>query len=73
MFGLKIVTKKGFREIETAANNKAVSELVTLLRKKDKIILEPMTLFGDGQQITDCVFLGIGGSAITVWPRTNRQ
>lgn len=58
MFGIKIVTKKMFAEIERNAKNKAIAEIVELLRKKDKIILEPMTLIGDHQTITECVFFG---------------
>jgi hypothetical protein len=56
MFGIKIVTKKELEKIESIAKNKAMAELIELLRKKDKIILEPMTLVGDHQIVKDCVF-----------------
>jgi hypothetical protein len=67
MFGLKLVTKKQLAEIEWMAKNKAVADLVELLRKKDKIFIEPVTLVGDNQVIRDCVFLGTGhGPGIAV-------
>lgn len=57
MFGIRIVTKKGLERIEQNAKNHAIAELVALLRQKDKIYLEPVTLVGDGQVVRDCVFL----------------
>jgi hypothetical protein len=60
IFGIKILTKKGLEKLEGEAFSRAVSELVGLLRKKDKIFLEPMTMVGDHQTVTNCAFLGNG-------------
>jgi len=62
MFGIRIVTKKRLARIKRDAKSEAfaeaVVELVALLRRKDRIYLEPVTLIGDGLTIRDCVFLG---------------
>jgi hypothetical protein len=58
MFGIKIVTKKGFEEIREKAERKAIADMVELLLKKDKIFLEPVILFGDNQNVNECVFFG---------------
>ena len=43
-------------------------EIVGLLKKKDKIYLEPITMIGDNQTLSDSVIFGNdrGDSAITV-------
>ncbi len=66
MFGLQIVTKKKLAQIKSDAEDKALSNLVELLKKKDKIFVEPVTMFGDHQKVTDCVFFGLGGTALTI-------
>lgn len=68
MFGLKLVTQKMLRNMETDAHNKAVAELVELLRGADKIFTAPVTIktYGDNQSLTNCVFLGINGTALTI-------
>jgi len=63
MLGLKIVTKSGLVRIEQNARNQALADLVELLREKDKIYLEPVTIVGDGQTIQDCVFLGMSNES----------
>jgi hypothetical protein len=68
MFGLQIITKKKLNEIERNAQNKAIAELVNLLRKKDKIYLEPVTMNGDNQTISDCIFFAVSGNALTIYP-----
>ena len=60
MFGLKIVTKKKLREMEHIAKNQALCDLIALLKKSDKIFLEPVVLNGDNQEISNCVFLDCG-------------
>lgn len=60
MFGIKLVTKKGFEKIKQDAQNKSLADLVELLLKKDRIFVEPLTLIGDYQTIRDCVFLSGG-------------
>jgi hypothetical protein len=57
MFGLQIVTKSRLAQIKIEAEIKAVYDLVALLKKKDKIFVEPVTLVGDKQKITNCAFL----------------
>ena len=64
MFGLKIVTKKKMREINRNAENQALYTLITMLKDKDKIFLETVTLHGDNQTITNCAFLGCGGNLV---------
>jgi len=64
LFGIHITTKRGLEAIEIAAHNAAVSHLVDLLRQSDKVHLEPVTLVGDNQVITNCMFLGIKGTAL---------
>lgn len=66
MFGIRIVTKKRLREIERVAEDRAVAQLVALLRRKDRIYLEPVTLVGHNSTIQDCAFLGIEGTALTI-------
>jgi len=58
LFGMILTTKKHHQRELRQAEDRALSGLVELLRKKDSIYLEPVTLIGDGQVITDCVFLG---------------
>ena len=58
MFGIVIATKRRYRQELQRAEDRALSRLVSLLQKKDSIYLEPVTLVGNGQTITDCVFLG---------------
>jgi len=60
IFGLKILTKKRFAEVERCAEAKALYDLIGLLRKADRIFLEPVILNGDNQIVSDCVFLGYG-------------
>ena len=60
MFGLKIVTKRGLEKIKTEEYNKVLADVIELLRKKDKIILEPMAISGDGATIQNNLFLGVG-------------
>jgi hypothetical protein len=55
-------------KITVDAEHKAVGDVVALLRKKDKIYLEPVTMVGDGQIISESVFLGISGNAVTILP-----
>ena len=60
MFGLKIVTKRGLEKIKTEEYNKVLADVIELLREADKIILEPMTISGDGAIIQNNLFLGVG-------------
>ena len=64
MFGIVIATKRRYRQELQRAEDRALSRLVSLLQKKDSIYLEPVTLVGNGQTITDCVFLGSPGMNI---------
>ena len=64
MFGLKIVTKKKMREMNQNARNQALYTLITMLKDKDKIFLETVTLYGDNQTITNCAFLGSSSSLV---------
>lgn len=68
MFGLMIVTKNKLDKIKKQAKEQAISELVQLLLKKDKIYLEPVVINGGGARISDCVFfaVGEGKSALTI-------
>ena len=68
MFGIRIVTKKRLQEIEQAVADRAMAQLVELLRHKDRIYLEPVTLVGHSQIVQDCAFLGIEGTALTIKP-----
>jgi len=65
-FGFTILTKSQLHEIKTNAQDRAVADLVSLLRKSDKIFLEPVTLIGDNQIIQYCTFLGVQGNALTL-------
>jgi len=60
MFGIRVITKQGLEKLEAAAKNQALADLIDLLRKADRIVLEPMTLVGDNQTIAHNVFLGTG-------------
>jgi hypothetical protein len=71
MFGIKIVTKKGMAQIESNAKNQAIIELVELFKKKDKIFIEPVTLIGDNQNISNCAFLIVNGVGVTIMPPNN--
>lgn len=70
MFGIRVVTRKGLEKIKQDAKSQAFAEamveLVALLRCKDRIYLEPVTLVGHSQTVQDCAFLGIEGTALTV-------
>lgn len=66
MFGIKILTKRGLAEIKRNAKNQAVVDLIALLKQKDKIYIEPVTLVGDNQTIGNCAFIGISGNALTI-------
>jgi len=70
MFGIKILTKRGLAEIKNNAKNQAVVDLIALLKQKDKIYIEPITLIGDNQTLENCAFIGISGNALTVIPKT---
>ena len=63
-FPLMILRRKKFaahvRLIRREAHDEAIVEIIELLRKKDKIFLEPVTIVGSNQTITNCVFLGTG-------------
>lgn len=63
IFGLLILTESDLRsttnEIRIEAENKAVRDLVDLLRQTDKIYLEPVTM-GENATIRNCTFLGNG-------------
>ena len=76
MFGIKILTKKRLKErekkIAKIAYNKAISDIIDLLRGADKIVLEPMTVVGH-VKLTDCVFLGIDRDALTVMPKPDKN
>jgi len=58
MFGLKLITQKQLAEINRSAYNEALANIIALLRNKDNIYLEPVTMEGSGQTITNCAFLG---------------
>jgi hypothetical protein len=58
MFGLQIVNKKKLEEIKASAKGDAFIELMNILRNKDKIFLDPVTLVGNNQTITNSVFFG---------------
>ena len=51
------VTKKKMRQISREQHDQALAEFVQMLRKKDKIYLEPVTLVGDNQNIQNCMFI----------------
>jgi len=60
MFGLRIVTKKKLVEINDKARKEAIGDIVDLLNKKDKIYLEPVTIYAPegGLKVTENVFFG---------------
>jgi hypothetical protein len=59
---MKLLTNKQYtamqRGMVAEAQVKAYDDLIAILRKADHVFLEPVTLEGDGQTISDCVFLG---------------
>ena len=58
MFGLRIVTRRGLGRIRARAYNDALGDIVAMLRNRDAIYLEPVTLVGDYATIQNCAFLG---------------
>jgi len=70
MFGIRVVTKKKLEKVKQDAKSQAFAEamveLVALLRHKDRIYLEPVTLVGHSQTVQNCAFLGTRGTALTI-------
>ena len=58
------IRKKKFESKLRDAKSEALWEFVNLLRTKDKIYLEPLTLVGDGHSIGNCAFFGTPGMEI---------
>lgn len=62
MFGLKIIKKKTFeKEIKRAEKNgerEGLWSIVDLLKKKDMIFLDEVTVKGKNSIIKDCAFFG---------------
>jgi hypothetical protein len=68
MFGITIMTNKKRAElmhgVKTQAESDTFNKMVWLLRQKDKIYLDPLTLWGDNQTVTNCAFFGNPGMNI---------
>lgn len=68
MFGIRILTRCKMQkikdEIRTETYRQAIADILALLNKKDKIILEPMTIEGPST-FSDCVFIG-SNNAVTI-------
>jgi len=58
------IRKKKLERKLRDAKSEALWEFVNLLRTKDKVYLEPLTLVGDGHSIGNCVFFGSPGMEI---------
>lgn len=77
IFGIQILTKRGQAKLEHDMKCRATGEMVEFLRNnKNKIILdpkiiddktisEPLTIIGNSQLVTNCIFTGIDGAAVT--------
>jgi len=67
MFGIKILTKKKYqislKEAHEEGERHAMVKLVELLRQKDKIYLEPVTIIGSHEIVQNCAFLSTGSKA----------
>lgn len=67
LLGIVITTRRQREKELQVAEDRALFGMVDLLRKKDKIYLEPVTLVGDRQIVVDNVFLGpMAGPMLTV-------
>ena len=58
------IRKKKFESKLKDAKSEALWEFVNLLRTKDKVYLESLTLVGDGHSIGNCAFFGSPGMEI---------
>jgi hypothetical protein len=61
MFGIKIFTNAKFeevkREIRQQEYSVALSKLIEVLSKSDKVFLKPVKMNGDGCSIVNCMLL----------------
>lgn len=67
----RIVTKRRLQQMRQEVKNEVIVEIVQLLRKADRIFLEPVTINAANATIKDCVFFGTDGftqAIVTVKP-----
>jgi len=78
IFGIQILTKKGQEKLKRDMKYQATGEMIEFLRNnKNKIILdpkiinektisEPLTIIGNNQLVTNCIFKDIDNYGIKI-------
>jgi len=61
IFGYTIIHKKTLQEVEKAAYDKALLNLIEILEKADKVYVNPVEITGPAK-FENCVFLGLASS-----------